>query len=139
MVLAIAEISLEAALPDDNLFRTYRVSVGRDLFEEWTVSIGYGRIGCTGRERVAHCATLDEAKRVVATMLKRRASAPRRIGCPYRIVHLVDTPEVAMVDALPPALWEALASGPSDLAPSAATSGSTGGEGRAGTKPAPLA
>ena len=101
MVLALAEISLEASRPESNLFRAYRISVGRDLFGEWTVATVYGRIGCEGRERVAQCATLAQAKRLVATALRQRMSAPRRIGCAYRLVRLVDAPEIVLADTLP--------------------------------------
>ena len=65
MVLALAEISLEASRPESNLFRAYRISVGRDLFGKWTVATVNGRIDCKGQERVVQCATLAQAKRLV--------------------------------------------------------------------------
>ena len=62
-----------------NLRRAYRLEVGQDLFGLWRVEVTFGRIG--GRDRTVSFSVEaeDEARR-----LARRASAPRRLGVPYR-------------------------------------------------------
>jgi hypothetical protein len=78
-------VALEAHNAQHNHHRRYRVAVGSDLFGRWTVSIQYGRIGQAGRELRYSAAKLDELKGIVDDRLRRRLSAPRRIGCPYRL------------------------------------------------------
>lgn len=71
---------LEARDPAQGLFRSYRVEAGTDLFGDWLVEVTFGRIGSGGR-RVRYPAG-DEAgaKKCVADKLRRRSTAPRRIG-----------------------------------------------------------
>jgi hypothetical protein len=61
------------------------VRIGRDLFGEWTMICQFGRAGTRGRE-VHHAAlnTLD-LRHLLQTALKRRISAPKRIGCAYKL------------------------------------------------------
>jgi predicted DNA-binding WGR domain protein len=47
-------VALEARHAERNHHRRYEITVGRDLFDHWTVAIRYGRIGQGGRvERFA--------------------------------------------------------------------------------------
>jgi hypothetical protein len=60
--------------------------VGRDLLDDWTVVICYGRTGQAGRE-ICYAASQEEAMRaIIRDRLRRRLSAPKRIGRPYRLV-----------------------------------------------------
>ena len=77
-------ITLEARNPARGCLRHYRVEAGTDLFGTWVVEISYGRT----RSFVVR----DEAQacRLTESILKRRATAPRRIGVAYRILELID-------------------------------------------------
>ena len=82
--------SLEARDPALGLFRAYRLEAGRDLLGDWLVEITYGRIGAKGR-RIRY-AVQDgvQAKKLVRETLRRRATARKRIGVPYRFCQLID-------------------------------------------------
>jgi len=59
--------------------------LGRDLLADWTVAICYGRTGQAGRE-ICYAAPNEEPIRaIIRDRLRRRLSAPKRIGCPYRL------------------------------------------------------
>ena len=77
-------VALEAHHAEKNHHRRYQVTVGRDLLDDWTVAIRYGRTGQAGRE-IRHAAEAKEMQAVIRDRLRRRLSAPRRIGCPYRL------------------------------------------------------
>src|SRR4051794_36382644 len=106
-MLEICNIALTPGHPDRNVCRDYRLSLGRDLFGDWTVDLRYGRIGQRGQERQIACGSLEEACRVAHSYLRRRISAPRRIGCAYRIVSF----DPGEADLLSPALPAGLVSG----------------------------
>jgi predicted DNA-binding WGR domain protein len=71
---------LEACDPALGRFRAYRIDAGTDLLGDWLVDITYGRIGAPGR--TIRQAVTDEAaaRKLVRQHLRRRATAPRRIG-----------------------------------------------------------
>lgn len=85
-------VTFEAHNPARNHHRRYQVTVGRDLFGDWTVCVNYGRTGQAGRE--LHFAAPDAGvvQRVARERLRRRLSAPRRIGCPYQLTALTAVP-----------------------------------------------
>jgi hypothetical protein len=83
-------IILEARNPARDCLRHYRVEAGTDLFGTWVVVISYGRIGAAGRSRSYVVRDEGKAKRLARSILKRRASAPRRIGVAYRVRELID-------------------------------------------------
>jgi hypothetical protein len=84
-------ITLEARNPARRCSRQYRVEAGTDLFGVWVVEISYGRIGTAGgRSRSYVVRDEEEARHLAQSILKRRASAPRRIGVAYRIRELID-------------------------------------------------
>ena len=80
-----ARIRLEARLPARRCFRAYEVAVTRDLFGAWVVERCYGRIGALGRAKVRSFATPEEAQAEVEACLRKRASAPSRIGVAYQV------------------------------------------------------
>jgi hypothetical protein len=63
----------------------------RDLLDDWTVSICYGRAGQPGRELHFGGPKAEDMRAVVRDRLSRRLSARRRIGCPYRLTALNST------------------------------------------------
>lgn len=74
---------LHADAPDRNHRRAYRVEAGCDLFGGWLVEVTFGRIGARGRSLRRWVASEAEARQLVRTCLRRRSSAPRRIGVAY--------------------------------------------------------
>jgi hypothetical protein len=84
-------LELEAHNPARNHYRAYAVEVGQDLLRDWVVTFRFGRLAQPGSGRVLTYAVsdLDAARRLVRDRLKRRLSAPRRIGCAYRLRRLV--------------------------------------------------
>ena len=89
-MIAAFSAYLEACDPERNRWRSYHVEAGRDLLGDWLVEVTFGRIGARGR--TVRYVTDDElaARRRVLTCLRRRASAPKRIGIGYRTCELVD-------------------------------------------------
>lgn len=84
---------LEARDPALSRFRSYRLEAGTDLFGVWLVDVIYGRIGAPGRRLRYVAADEAEARRLVHKTLRRRATAKKRIGVPYRFRELVDPRE----------------------------------------------
>ena len=78
-------VGFEAHNPEKNHHRHYQVTVGRDLLDDWTVAIRYGRTGKGGREIRFASPKPEEMRAVIRDRLRRRLSAPKRIGCAYRI------------------------------------------------------
>jgi predicted DNA-binding WGR domain protein len=86
-------ISLEARSAAHRCFRAYEIAVGQDLFGVWLVEMSYGRIGTTGRAKVRSFATAEDALAQVSVCLRKRATAPRRIGVAYRVRRVSQCPE----------------------------------------------
>lgn len=79
--------AMEAHNDERNHHRRYEVRVGTDLLNHWIVVIRYGRVGQPLHEIQFAEPDIATAKRVVQERLRRRLSAPRRIGCAYRLVN----------------------------------------------------
>jgi predicted DNA-binding WGR domain protein len=82
---------LEARDPTHNVHRAYSIAYGQDLFGNWVVETTYGRIGGKGRTLVTVVDNEDAALQYVQKALKRRQSAPKRIGVAYKIRTLGDS------------------------------------------------
>jgi predicted DNA-binding WGR domain protein len=78
-------IRLEARSAAHRCFRAYEIELGTDLFGAWMVEMSYGRIGALGRTKVRSFSTTEQAQAQVRTCLRKRATAPRRIGVAYRV------------------------------------------------------
>jgi predicted DNA-binding WGR domain protein len=76
---------LEARDPTHNVHRAYSIAYGQDLFGNWIVETTYGRIGAKGRTIVTVVNNEEEALEHVQKALKRRQSAPKRIGVGYEV------------------------------------------------------
>lgn len=94
-------VAFEAHSPERNHHRHYTVIVGRDLLEDWTVSIRYGRTGQGGRELRYASPRAEDMQKVIRDRLRRRLSAPRRIGCPYRLSVFSSAPGFDTSDWVP--------------------------------------
>ena len=81
----IGDWSFEAHHAERSHHRRYQVTVGRDLLDAWTVAISYGRTGQSGRALRYASPRPEDLQAVIRDRLRRRLSAPKRIGCPYRL------------------------------------------------------
>lgn len=81
-------LSLEAHNNQENHHRRYEIMVGRDLLDDWTLCIRYGRTGQYGTQLRFAATEPEELRVIIRERLRRRLSAPRRIGCPYRLTQL---------------------------------------------------
>lgn len=87
-------IALEAHNLTRNHHRRYVLVVERDLLGDWLCTVEHGRVGQAGSIQRCGSHSLGAAARVAAERLKRRLTAPRRIGVPYRCVELRGTEEL---------------------------------------------
>jgi hypothetical protein len=79
-------LRLEARNPTANVWRRFEIWAGRDLWGPVVVT-RRGRIGAPfGEMRTEPAMTRDALLSLVRQHIRRRASAPRRIGVAYRIV-----------------------------------------------------
>lgn len=81
----LLSVAFEAHHKEKNHHRRYEVVIGRDLLDAWTVAIRYGRTGQRGTEKRYASPQSEAMRAVVRDRLRRRLSAPRRIGCSYRL------------------------------------------------------
>lgn len=80
------EIVLRAENPATNCHRDYTLALGRDLLGDWCVCVRWGRIGARGSLAISGFGDRGAAIAFAGTLLRRRLSAPRRLGCPYRLL-----------------------------------------------------
>jgi WGR domain len=85
-MMAETRIELQARDAGANRQRAWRLEAGRDLFGAWTTEVQFGRIGCPGRTLRRAFAAEAELRSFVRMRLRRRATAPARIGVAYRCV-----------------------------------------------------
>lgn len=88
-MLELLTIALEAHSDERNHHRRYEVTVGQDLLGDWVVTVRFGRVGQPLRELRFASPDADAARAVLRDRLRRRLSAPRRIGCRYRMVEFI--------------------------------------------------
>ena len=81
-------LALEAHSDEGNHHRRYEIVLGRDLLDDWTLSVRYGRVGRGGQEQRYASNDMGEIRSIIRDKLRRRLSAPKRIGCPYRLVEV---------------------------------------------------
>ncbi|MCA9470136.1 MAG: WGR domain-containing protein [Nitrospira sp.] len=77
-------IKLEAKNPEKGNFRSYAIDAGKDLFGHWEIEVSYGRISRRGRSVTYSAPDDGAAATIIRHCLKKRASAPKRIGVPYK-------------------------------------------------------
>jgi predicted DNA-binding WGR domain protein len=79
----LAEIYLEAVNPARGCHRAYRLTLTEDLFGAFIVETRYGRIGAVGHALSRSFITEPDAREFMQSCMKRRQSAPRRLGTGY--------------------------------------------------------
>ena len=94
-------LAFEAHNQENNHHRRYEVVLGQDLLDDWTVAIRYGRVGQGGRQLRFASPRPDEIRAVIRDRLRRRLSAPKRIGCPYRLAAFSTAPGFDAASWLP--------------------------------------
>ena len=104
----LLSVTFEAHNAERNHHRRYEVRLGRDLFGEWTVSLIYGRTGRGGQEVRYSSAEANGLRKVIRECLQRRLSAPKRIGCNYRMKEMSAAEGVDLGFWLPPDTLAAL-------------------------------
>jgi predicted DNA-binding WGR domain protein len=87
-MMAEITIALEARDPGAGCFRAWRVEAGPDLFGAWVAQVRFGRIGCAGRVVTRAFASEAAARAFIDQCLRRRATAPHRIGVAYRSIYV---------------------------------------------------
>lgn len=83
--MTLLHIRLEARSPARRCFRAYEIATSVNLFGAWLVEMSYGRIGASGRTKTRSFPLAEQARVQVVACLRKRASAPRRIGVSYRV------------------------------------------------------
>ena len=82
-------ICLQAIDRARNVFRAWRLEVGRDLFGLLTLRVTFGRTGTDGRTVTKIARDEAQARENARLMLMRRRGAPQRAGVAYRVVEQV--------------------------------------------------
>lgn len=83
-------VNMIASNEDVNCNRFYCVEVNQGLPGYFVVTVRYGRLGTRGRVRRSPAPSLDQARILVQTSLKKRRSAQHRIQAAYRVTALYD-------------------------------------------------
>jgi hypothetical protein len=94
-------LAFEAHHDERDHHRRYELRLGRDLFNSWTVAVRYGRLGRGGHERQYSAENPDELRAIIRGRLRRRLTAPRRLGAPYRLTTIEAAPGVDPADWVP--------------------------------------
>ena len=82
-------ICLQAFDRARNVFRAWRLEVGRDLFGLLTLRVTFGRTGTDGRTVTKIARDEADERQIVRLMFARRRGAPRSAGVAYRLVEQV--------------------------------------------------
>ena len=78
-------IRLKAICKKKNMKRFYTLHIHRNLFQEITASLFYGRIGCNPQTRHYYFQNSNEAHQFLKHTLKKRLNAKKRIGVNYQL------------------------------------------------------
>jgi predicted DNA-binding WGR domain protein len=81
-----ARIDMVAISATANIRRHYRIINARDLFDHIVIDLHWGRIGTRGQSKSVSFAAQTDADKFVAQVLRRRASAKKRLGVGYQIL-----------------------------------------------------
>jgi hypothetical protein len=85
-MLSETTIELEARNPIANCLRRWSIELSQDLLGMWIVDTEFGRIGSRGRQLRHVFPSYSAAQAFIGRGLRRRATAPVRIGVAYRCV-----------------------------------------------------
>lgn len=85
-----AWITLEAVDARENIARGYHLDVSKDLFGHWIITRRWGRIGSKRQVSALSFESEQARDKFLRDVLRRRASAKKRIGIPYKPVDASD-------------------------------------------------
>ncbi|MGH8551277.1 MAG: WGR domain-containing protein [Methylococcales bacterium] len=83
-------IDLQACDPARNRQRFYTIEAAHDLFGDLIVTLHYGRIGTRGHTKNFIVPDAQAGAKLVRACLKRRQSAPKRVGVAYEVLAKFD-------------------------------------------------
>lgn len=90
-------ILLEAIDPQNNIWRSYCLEAGRDLFGNWFVNRSYGRKGAKGKHDQVALHDRKQAITYINECLKARKNSISRTGVPYVVKEVRgDWPEICL-------------------------------------------
>lgn len=78
-------IHLKAICKKKNMKRFYTIHIHKNLFQEITVSLYYGRIGSHAQTKHYYFQHDNEAHQFLRYMLRKRLNAKKRIGVNYQL------------------------------------------------------
>ena len=79
-------LKLRAIDLEQNINRDYEIFVSKVFFNCWGVTLAFGRYGTKGTYKNYVFSTKEEAQQFVHKTIQKRLKAPKRIGCPYRVI-----------------------------------------------------
>ena len=85
-MLNLLTLHLHAIHQENNIFRKYEIYAGKDLFGNWAITTANGRIGTAGHLRTYPLETFERVQKRLQQLLKKRQSAPKRIGTNYEVI-----------------------------------------------------
>lgn len=85
-MLVHSRIFLQAVDYELKLNRFYCISLGRNLFKEWTLIVRWGKKGSQGQRKIMTASSFEQALVEARKMVKKRLSAKSRIGINYSIM-----------------------------------------------------
>jgi WGR domain len=92
---------LQAKNPERNIARRYSMLLTQDLFGAWILKITFGCSGRKGTEMSYAFPSKEGAYQKLKPILKKRASAQNRLGCPYQLIEYHRHPSLRDIDVLP--------------------------------------
>ena len=95
----LLSVAFEAHHQENDHHRRYEIVIGRDLLDDWTVAIRYGRTGQKGKELRYGSTDAKDIRVIIRERLRRRLTAPTRIGCSYQLTRFSASP------GFDPAAW----------------------------------
>lgn len=84
--MSYLKLILHAEKPEKNINRVYEILLNKGLFNSWVVMTGYGRYGAGSQQKIYSFFALEEAKKFIHKILKKRFNAEKRVGCNYSLV-----------------------------------------------------
>ena len=75
-------VAFEAHNPEKNHHRRYQITIGRDLLDDWTVAIRYGRTGQSGQRSGSPAQSLKKCDRSSASDSADACRPPGGSGAP---------------------------------------------------------
>jgi hypothetical protein len=90
-IISFLKLVLRAKNIDSNIDRSYEIHMCKGLFDSWLVITAYGRYGAGqgARQTIQSFYTLDDAKKCVYKIMKKRLNAFQRIGCNCEVIEHV--------------------------------------------------